>query len=583
MILQKKKSIITVIITMFFVFSFNLLKAGAANDIDENREFITEDNEKNIDYNEETIKSSNDKTTVKERKNEYNVVFTDGEEELAALKLKFDENLKNIPQYDKNGNEILGWICNGSYYRDLTNEKCSGDAIYSVWKAPNKKSDEHIQYMSGIDGAFKPNEYITRAQFCVIFDRLYNLPNNSCGKEYKDILDNKWYSQGIYKVISCGMMNGYPDGNFEPERPMTRAEFVEVICKLYNITNSDLNFGDIESHWAKKEIKYAAKNGWINGYSDGTFRPDSFLTRAEACVIINRILGRSAWKSTDLIVESSIHPFYDVGNNDWFFNDIIEATVIHSYDIENNSERWTGFKYLPNGYYEGITALDNRFLYTDKNGQFVYLNANSFMTLNDKIYYVDNNSSIFISVGPSSINNDLYCFNADHSLLRNGFYGNLYFGDSGRYTCGSESLDELVKSALSMCINEDMTQSEKLRAAYLYIRDNYTYLNRPHHPRGASDFIAESAEFMFKNKKGNCYCFASCFFLMAQRLGFYDANVVSGGVGTTNSDHAWVMIYSKIYDVELEYAYMYRYANKHNYNLYNMTVGKTPFVYYFPY
>ena len=69
---------------------------------------------------------------------------------------------------------------------------------------------------------------------------------------------------------------------------------------------------------------------------------------------------------------------------------------------------------------------------------------------------------------------------------------------------------------------------------------------------------------------------------MARRLGYSDAYVVSGGVGTKNDDHAWVMIGGKIFDPELEYAYRYRYANKKLYNLYGMTVGSTPFPYHFP-
>lgn len=602
MILQKRiKKLIAAVIIIQLIISLGAMSAGASDKINTEDDAVIQSNEEanenkaesqtetSDESDEKTDKENVETTGEKEIQSEsdadktYMVVFKDGDSELAAFELKKGETVPDIPSNDKSGSVILGWICDGVFMKDVSDAKCIGDTVYSVWKSPSKKYDEHIQYMSGINGAFKPNEYITRAQFCVILDRLYQLTDNSCGGKYTDISEGQWYSESIYNVTSSAMMDGYPDGSFKPENPMTRAEFVAVMCKLYEVKLSNSEFNDIESHWAENEIKFAADSGWINGYSDGSFKPDSFMTRAETCAVMNRILERSAWGSTELLVNKSAHPFYDVGVNDWFFSDVAEATTMHSYTKSDVGEQWTDFTYLPNGYYEGITLLDDRLLYTDKNGQFAYLNPYSFMNINEKIYYIDGNGSIFMPIGLNNINNDLYYFSADHSVLCNDFYGNLYFGIDGKYTCGDENIDELVKAALAECTNDSMTQSEKLRAAYLYIRDNYKYLNRSHHPRGASYFVRESAEFMFKNKKGNCYCFASCFFLMAQRLGYEDAYIVSGGVGTNNSDHAWVMIYSKIYDVELEYAYLYRYANRHNYNLYNMTVGKTPFVYYFPY
>ena len=175
----------------------------------------------------------------------------------------------------------------------------------------------------------------------------------------------------------------------------------------------------------------------------------------------------------------------------------------------------------------------------------------------------------------------------DGSLLKDGYYQYLYFDENGNYTSGSEELDLLVDAALAACTDDSMTQSEKLRAAYVYVRDNFTYLSRDHHSRGVNDWTEESAVFMFTNGKGNCYCFAGAFLYLARRIGYSSAYPVSGGVGTTNADHAWVMITMEdgveyMFDVELEYAYLYRYANKHAYNLYQMTTATAPWRYYFP-
>ena len=221
--------------------------------------------------------------------------------------------------------------------------------------------------------------------------------------------------------------------------------------------------------------------------------------------------------------------------------------------------------------------------YVNENGQFVHQAQNEFVWLSGKMYRTTADGLIELSRrGLCEIGGNMYCYADDGSLLVNQSFGHLYFGTDGQYTCGNEELDGLVDAALAACTNDSMSQVEKLRAAYLYVRDNFVYLSRSHHPRGTDAFVEESATFMFKNRKGNCYCFASCFLLMARRIGCYDAYVVSGGVGTRNSNHAWVMIGSKIFDPELEYAYRYRYATKRYYNLYDMSIGYTPFIYYFP-
>ena len=192
-----------------------------------------------------------------------------------------------------------------------------------------------------------------------------------------------------------------------------------------------------------------------------------------------------------------------------------------------------------------------------------------------------------LSSGLYEANGELIYVLEDGSLLRDGYYQYLYFDEDGYYTTGNEELDLLVDAALAACTDETMTASEKLRAAYVYIRDNYTYLSRAHQSRGATDWTEESAAFMLTNGRGNCYCFASAFLYMARRLGYASAYPISGGVGSNNADHAWVMITMEdgneyMFDVELEYAYLYRYANKHAYNLYQMTTATAPWKYYFP-
>lgn len=193
-----------------------------------------------------------------------------------------------------------------------------------------------------------------------------------------------------------------------------------------------------------------------------------------------------------------------------------------------------------------------------------------------------------VAAGTCEYDGALYYSNGDGSFLVNAYVGHLYFGADGRYTSGNTVLDGYVDEAYNSFATEGMTKAQKLRAAYLYVREHGAYLARPHQARGSTDWAEESAVFMFEHKKGNCYCFAGQFLYLARRCG-YDAYVVSGGVGHSNADHAWVMIHENgvpyIYDVELEWGYRVGKYNNHqkaNYNMFKMPLNNTVFSYTFP-
>ena len=215
--------------------------------------------------------------------------------------------------------------------------------------------------------------------------------------------------------------------------------------------------------------------------------------------------------------------------------------------------------------------------------------APGFVTVEGQLYRVpaDGYSFECRPAGLYSYGGELYCVPADGAVfLTGGVWNGLEFGPDGRYTSGSAELDSYVKQILAQCTNDGMTQEEKLRAAYLYVRDNGRYLARSHYARGSTDWAMEEALFFYANHRGNCYSFAGAFLYLARQLG-YQASPVSGGVGYDNKDHAWVTIpwgdgRTYLFDVELEYAYRYRYQNKRNYNLYQMTTASAPFVYTFP-
>lgn len=238
-------------------------------------------------------------------------------------------------------------------------------------------------------------------------------------------------------------------------------------------------------------------------------------------------------------------------------------------------------------YPAGMVKVDGVLCHVSVTGSHFDNYPAGFVTIDGKLYHVSKDGYAIdsYSAGEHEIDGGLYYVQKDGSFLTNGSVGHLTFGADGRYTSGNAVLDSYVDQALAECTNSSMTKSQKLRAAYLYVRDHGAYLARPHQARGTTAWAEESALFMFEHKKGNCYCFAGQFLYMARRIG-YDAYVVSGGVGRKDSDHAWVMIPENgqqyIYDVELEWGYRVGKYGKENYNMYKMPLNKTVFSYQFP-
>lgn len=238
-------------------------------------------------------------------------------------------------------------------------------------------------------------------------------------------------------------------------------------------------------------------------------------------------------------------------------------------------------------YPAGFVVVDGVLCHVSVTGGSFDLYPAGFVTIDGKLYHVSKNGYSIdrYAKGLHEIDGGMYYVKEDGSFLTNSAVGYLTFDANGRYTSGNATLDSYVDQALAACTNSGMTEAQKLRAAYLYVRDHGAYLARPHQARGTTAWAEESALFMFEHKKGNCYCFAGQFLYMARRLG-YNAYVVSGGVGRKDSDHAWVMICENgvpyIYDVELEWGYRAGRYGHAEYNMYKMPLNKTVFSYQFP-
>ncbi|KRF35897.1 S-layer homology domain-containing protein [Paenibacillus sp. Soil787] len=206
---------------------------------------------------------------------------------------------------------------------------------------PNEVN-HHLPYINGYeDGSFKPDMNMTRAEIASI---LYSFIANKEGakpSKFKDVSSGAWYEEAVSYLSQHGMLNGYDDGTFKANQPITRAELTTVLTSYFKLTLTDTitnKFIDVGAqHWAKKYIDSAAVKGWINGYEDDMFRPDKNVTRAEAVVIVNRALVRKVDPSK---VETYKGKFTDIAGH-WAAGDIIEAAVAHDYvKVAEDKEKW---------------------------------------------------------------------------------------------------------------------------------------------------------------------------------------------------------------------------------------------------
>ncbi|MBP2025634.1 S-layer homology domain-containing protein [Peptoniphilus stercorisuis] len=199
------------------------------------------------------------------------------------------------------------------------------------------------------NGNFKAGANISRAETVMMFARLingsenFNTPNTT---KFEDAEDD-WYAQAINFVVDKGLMNGYPNGDFEPDSYITRAEFTTMVSRYVKGNNNGASgLKDINNHWAKEAIEALYGNKMISGYPDGTFKPEENITRAEAVTVLNAAFGR---KSTLNSMDNISNPemlitFNDVKKSDWYYAEVLDATNDHESFKKGNTEIWTVVK-----------------------------------------------------------------------------------------------------------------------------------------------------------------------------------------------------------------------------------------------
>ena len=204
--------------------------------------------------------------------------------------------------------------------------------------------EDHFGYVIGYpDGFVRPAANITRAEVATIFFRMLTDEARaeywSTTNSFTDVSADDWFNNAVSTLAKAGVLSGYPDGSFRPNEYITRAELVKIAVSFFGTAaGQSTHFADASDHWAAEFVAAAEAFGFIDGYEDGTFRPDRYVTRAEAMKIINRTLGRNPHKE-QLLPDMITWP--DNTIDKWYYADVQEATNSHIYHWDSNGyEVW---------------------------------------------------------------------------------------------------------------------------------------------------------------------------------------------------------------------------------------------------
>ena len=243
-------------------------------------------------------------------------------------------------------------------YQFLADSQALGD-LYRQWYGTAEPEEpvgeahlntaEHEAYIQGSDGLFRPEASLSRAEAVTMLARLSvdgdgnPLYTGAAGTGgFSDVSRGDWYAPYVAFAQKYGIASGYPDGTFRPEQPVSRAELVKLLSSYFEVSGGTAAFPDVAAgYWAAGVISFAAQQGWVSGYPDGTFRPDAPVGRAEAVKILNHALDRRAGERPASL------PFTDVPKDHWAYDEIREAAVSHTYQKTDDGEKWLTYDRSP--------------------------------------------------------------------------------------------------------------------------------------------------------------------------------------------------------------------------------------------
>lgn len=252
--------------------------------------------------------------------------------------------------------EFTGWYTDKDCTKPFNFEKDKirkNTVLYAGWKYIGPSTyltTDHIAYICGFtDGTVRPNANISRGEVAMIFYRLLNEQTKTAYKtdknSYTDVSAADWDNIAISTLTKLGILKGRGNGIFAADDNITRAEFAVICSRFDTLAEGKSTFKDVPaSHWAYKEIFSAAAKGWVEGYEDGSFRPDNNITRAETITLVNRVLHRATEKFKNTATNSNAMKVWP-DNKDltqWYYVAMQEATHSHDFGFDaKNVESWT--------------------------------------------------------------------------------------------------------------------------------------------------------------------------------------------------------------------------------------------------
>ena len=246
-----------------------------------------------------------------------------------------------------------GYVSSGDSYeitvsgsRVTMNGKTYSPVTFVNKRAAELNRTDHYAFLVGyVDGTFGPERNMTRAEVTTMFARLLTEQidaNKTYTNTFTDVPSSHWASDYIGYMQQFGIITGYADGSFRPDAPVTRAEFAAIASRFEKLTEGTKSFTDVTgTYWAAKYINFAATRGWVTGYSDGTFKPENNITRAEVAAVTCRLLERSADQNYIRSHLSELRTFRDMSESHWAYWYAMEASNGHDYTKRGESETWS--------------------------------------------------------------------------------------------------------------------------------------------------------------------------------------------------------------------------------------------------
>lgn len=386
------------------------------------------------------------------------------------------------------------------------------------------ETTEHAVYISGSDDLVHPDSNLTRAEAASLIYSLLRAKPESAAVHFADVPEGAWFQPQVDTLAELGVVVGAGESAdgllYLPDASITRAEFATILSKFFFMETDTTDFSDLDPNaWYYPYMSNAVVKGWVSGYKDGTARPNSNITRAEAAAMLNKMLGRSA-DAAEIDAVGKIFRFIDLPLNHWAYYHIMEASTPHTYTTgAGGAEAWEEFSVPETKRQPGYRLYSGSLYLIDETGHYV----------------------------------------------RNHTDGVLRFGSDGKYTTGDAKLDTYLRNAVRANTVDSDTLENNWNRLYKYAAgSDFSYLNRAYLADGQTDWEVEKAVQMFQTRKGNCYNYAAVTTFLARSVG-YQATAMAGFAYMAPNgyyvNHGWTQIalegVNYVADPELQYVFAY--------------------------